>query len=248
MLVGNADLAVLAARAPQMDSYADESIPLEGVTCVQMTAEMRNSARESVLPPSLHPTVPPALCIQAWWVADSAWGPFHLVSTRICCRSGVRARGFTTGVCVDSAPVAQMLARRFGFPVRLAAVRFRHGYDGARLRVETEKRSDLDILAVDPQPLGADDVQYTTTLNLAKTPDGLRLVQVETRHEVSRAERLQGRLLDFDAAGWGEPLLEPYHHVSTSLAKGRIILQPIRFVCRADELAFTGTEAVNGPG
>ena len=38
----------------------------------------------------------------------------------------------------------------------------------------------LVVAALDPQPLGAEDVQYTSTLNLAHTPNGLRLVHQMT--------------------------------------------------------------------
>jgi len=58
-------------------------------------AEMRKSAREAVLPPSLHPTIPPALSIQVWRVAESPWGAFHWALTRISCRSGVRCARFS---------------------------------------------------------------------------------------------------------------------------------------------------------
>jgi hypothetical protein len=248
MLLGSADLGVLAAAAPQLLDYADEPVCLGGVVCLQMTVEMRNTARESVLPPSLHPTIPPALSIQAWSVADSPWGSFRLVSTRVSCRSGVRARGFTTSVIVDSEPVRQVLRTRYGYPAEPGDVQLRHGYDGADLQVRAGGKTALRIGAVAPEPLGGEDVQYTTTLNLAHAPAGLRLVQVETAHETSRVERLRGRLLEFVAAAWGEPRLAPYHPIATSLAQGQIVLQPIRFVCRPDELAFTGTEAVTRAG
>ena len=88
------------------------------------------------------------------------------------------------------------------------------------------------------------DVQYTGTLNLAQTPNGIRLVQLEADHTATRVERLTARLLRFDAAAWGNALLDPYVVVSSSLAGETIVLPPMRFVCKADELAFTGTETI----
>ena len=92
--------------------------------------------------------------------------------------------------------------------------------------------------------MGLDDVQYTGTLNLAHTPNGLRLIQAEADHASTLVERLSPRLETFVGAAWGNPLLVPAHIVSASVAVGSIVLQRVRFVCRVDELAFTGTEAV----
>jgi len=88
------------------------------------------------------------------------------------------------------------------------------------------------------------DVQYTGTLNLAHTPNGLRLVQLEADHEATRVERLTARLASFDGAAWGNPLLKPAAVVSSSLALETVVFPAIRFVCKPDELAFTGTESV----
>ena len=64
------------------------------------------------------------------------------------------------------------------------------------------------------------------------------------RPNKQRIERLTARLLHFDATAWGNPLLDPYNVVSSSLAAETIVFPPLRFVCKADELAFTGTETI----
>lgn len=239
MIVGSADLDRLAATAPIVAAWSDDDLELGGVECFQLIAEMRSTAREAVLPPALHPTIPPALSIQAWNVTESPWGPFSLVHTRVTCRAGVRARGFTTAAVATVVEAAEGLAARFGFPTRVGPVELRRHYDGVDLEAE-----GLRIAALDPNPLGSDDVQYTGTLNLADTPNGLRLVQVEARHSGDRVERVDGRIVGFDAASWGDELLSPYHVVSTSIALESIVVPAVRFVCRPDELAFTGTEKV----
>jgi hypothetical protein len=103
----------------------------------------------------------------------------------------------------------------------------------------------LVVAALDPQPLGPEDVQYTSTLNLAHTPNGLRLVQVETNHEADSVERVAARIVRFEGEVWGDGRLDPYHVVTTTVARDRsITLPPVRFVCRADVSAFEGTESV----
>lgn len=244
MIVGTADLDTLAAAAPTIPAYVPESVELGDVECFQLTAEMRNTAREAVLPSALHPTVPPALSIQAWNVGASPWGPFSMAMTRVSCRSGVRARGFTTRVVASTGEAIAGLAGTFGFPAVEGQVRLRRHYDGVDVSVSMDGRDTLSVSALDPDPMGLDDVQYTGSLNLAHTPNGLRLVQVEADHAASRVERLTARLHGFDAEAWGNGLLDPYYVVSASIALEQVSMPPLRFVCRADELAFTGTEKI----
>ena len=66
MLVGSADLDVLARHAATVESYRREAVELTGVECFQLTAAMRRNAREAVLPAALHPTSPASLSIQIW--------------------------------------------------------------------------------------------------------------------------------------------------------------------------------------
>jgi len=102
----------------------------------------------------------------------------------------------------------------------------------------------LDVSVVDPAPLSAADVQYVANMNLAHTPVGLRLVQVEPKYEVHRAERGRPRLGVFHGAAWGDPRVQPVYPVSASLTVATVTIPRIRFVCRPDVLAFEGTELV----
>lgn len=239
MITGTASVDALANGAATIEEWATDSVELGQVECFQLIAEMRSTAREAVLPPGLHPTIPPALSIQGWNVNDGPWGSFCFVHTRVSCRSGVRARGFTTAAIATTQAAVDGLGAQFGFPVRLGSAALRRHYDGVDLSAD-----GLTVTGLDPTPLGSSDVQYTGTLNLADTPSGIRLVQVETNHSGDRVERLQGRILAFDPGAWGNELLSPYHVVSSSIAVETITLPAVRFVCRADELAFTGTEKV----
>lgn len=244
MLTGCADVEALAAGAPTIEAYFAVPIEFAGVHCFQMTAEMHNSAREAVLPPSLHPTVPPALSFQVWQVDQSPFGAFAMALTRVSCRSGVRARGFTTAAYATSREACEQLRANFGLPAQPAEIDCRFGYYGSEIEVRREGVVIGRFGGIDPIPMGLDDVQYTGTLNLAHTPNGLRLVQLEAHHEAEQVDRLRPRLDAFDPGAWGNSLLDPYRPVSASIAVERVTFPPIRFVCKADELAFTGTEAV----
>ncbi len=244
MLVGSADVAGLAETAATIKAFLTEPVQFTDVVCFQMTVEMRNRAREAVLPPALHPTVPPTLGFQVWQVGDSPWGAFGMALTRVSCRSGVRARGFTTAMVASTVGATEALRSDLGFAARHGEVSLRRGYDSVEALVTLDGRTVLAISALDPEPMELNDVQYTGTLNLAHTPLGLRLVQIEARHQPTRVERLTSRLVSFDAAAWGNALFDPYHVVSATVALESVDFLPVRFVCKPDELAFTGTESV----
>ncbi|MEH6557917.1 MAG: hypothetical protein V7459_01390 [Oceanicoccus sp.] len=244
MLRGNASISSLAQSAATINQYSQETIEFNDVVCFQMTMEMRNQAREAVLPPALHPTIPASLSLQVWEVGSSIWGQFTMAVCRIACRSGVRARGFTSRVYVSSESVAEKLATTFGFPASVAELSFRHSYDGADIHVIRDGEKILSVASLNPEPMGLNDVQYTGTLSLAHTPNGLRLVQLEAQHSCSRVERLSSRLVTFVPEAWGNALFDPYTVVSSSIANQSVSFPPVRFVCKPDELAFTGTEAV----
>jgi hypothetical protein len=245
MLLGTADVAQLAHDAPKVAEFSAQELVLEDVTCLQLTAELPNSAREALLPPGLHPTITAALSLQVFAVRRSAWGAFNLALVRVSCRSGVRARGFTVAAIADSAAAAGALRNQLGFPVNPGNVVLRHGYDGVDLQVSREGKRIAALKAVNPEPLSASDVQFTGTLNLAHTPLGLRLLQVESHCQPSQVERLEPGRLHFDGAGWGEARLQPSMVIACAVVVApQWVFPPLRFVCKADELAFTGTETI----
>ena len=157
----------------------------------------------------------------------------------------MRARGFTTAAYIDNPAAAAVLRDRFGFPCRPGELRFDTHYDGCDLLVTQDGRPILSVSGLDPEPLGIDDVQYTSTLNLADTPNGRRLVQVEAHHDAQSVERVMARILVFEASAWGSERLDPYFVVTATVERARgTTLPPVRFVCRADVSAFEGTESV----
>ena len=244
MIVGSANIETLAEDAATIESFGKSEIVFENVVCFQMTMEMRNQAREAVLPKGLHPTVPATLSMQSWEVGRSPYGEFKMVVCRVGCRSGVRARGYATRVYANTQIAVTALRQQFGFSTQLAEIDFRHSFDGTDLKVIFESSVIFEAACLDPEPMNNSDVQYTGALNLAHTPNGLRLVQLEAHHVASQVERLSTRLMSFDGEAWGNSLLDPYTVVSASLAYETVTFPPVRFVCKPDELAFTGTESV----
>jgi len=250
MLAGTADAETLAARpaTAEMASLVAEPLVLVATEVVQVLYEMRLAGREAVLPPALHPTSPATLWVLAWRCPDGPLGPVAVVQLRIGCRSGPRTRGFVVGTALDGTAAARTaLAQGWGFRCLPARVELSRRYDRVVLQVMDAGRCVLEFVGADPDPLEPQDVEYTASLNLARTHRGLRLVQVEPRHAVARAERLVPDLRHLDAGWWGEPLLAPAFPVVASVALADVTLPPLRFVCRPDVPAHEGTEPAADP-
>jgi hypothetical protein len=244
MLSGTATVEELLAHAATMPGFTTEACTLPGAQVFQAVYETAVAGRQSSLPPGLHPTNPPSLVLQGWHCPESPWGAFSLAQGRVGCRSGLRPRGFVQACVVDNATAAEALRTRWGLPARVGAVHLDAGYHDTYLSVQVDGQVVLDMRALDPVPLGTDDVAFTTSLALAHTPRGPRLIQVDTDLVAEREERLVACPPALDAVGFGlHPSVVVTHPVSASLSRGELTLQALRYVCRPDELAFTGTES-----
>ncbi|HVM65614.1 MAG TPA: hypothetical protein VMU14_12185 [Acidimicrobiales bacterium] len=242
MLTGTADPEALATAAPRMTTLAAAPVRLGGVEVLQAAFELPYACREPLLPPGLHPTTPPLLVLLAWQVAESPWGAFALAQARVSCRSGVRPRGLVTRCVADNPDAVTALAGDWGLPAGLGAVALRRGYDRVELHVARDGAPVLDLVASAPDPLRPGDAQFTVTTTLARTPKGLRLVQLEPEYELDRVERVRPRLDAFHGEAWGLHGVVPRAPVAAVVGVGGIVIPSVRFVSRPDVNAFEGTE------
>ena len=244
MLFGTADVDALAAAAPVMEGLDTEPLVLPGAWVLQVTYEMPGAARETLLPPALHPTDPPLVSWMFLRCTSGPLGAFALAQLRIECRSGLRPRGFLIASVIDSTDASRTLASRWGYRSNPGDVRFARQYDAVTGTVRMDGHTILDVALRDPDPLGPHDIQYTASMHLARTPRGVRLVQVDPTFTVERAERGRPHLVAFDAAAWGDARIVPTHPVSASIAVADVLLPKLRYLCRPDVWAFDGTEVL----
>jgi hypothetical protein len=148
------------------------------------------------------------------------------------------------GCIVDNADAAAALRDRWGWPAQVGEVVLRRGYDLAEASATLGGRVVVAVLGRDPDPLGDGDVAYTTTLVLAETSLGTRLVQIDTDLVARRAERLHPSVDRFEVGSWMHASIAPSDPVSASIAVADITLQPHRYASKPEELAFTGTEVI----
>ena len=244
MLVGSGDLEQLARRAPELASFAAEPLTLPGVELVHAVFELEGQGIEALFPPGLHPTLP-VLGVLAFWRANAGpLGAFTLAQLRLSCRSGARPRQLLVAAFCEGETARAELNARFAFGARRAAVSLARFYDRAEASVALDGRTVLDLHGGAPLPLAPDDLQFFSSIHPARTPRGLRLVQVATDYRIVRAERARPVLASFDAGAFGDARLRLAYPVAASVALGELTLGRIRYVLRPDVLAFQGTEAV----
>jgi hypothetical protein len=244
VLIGVADPEARRPSAPRLASFATDTVTLPGVSALQILCEVSGGTAE-MMPPALHPTLPGVVAWLVYDCPDSPWGAFRLAQTRIECRSGTRPRGLLVKGVIDNDEARAALTERWGYTLERGEIDFRRGYDGVDVFVRSAE--DEPLLAIgltDPVLLPAGVVQFVSSVHPADTPSGYRLVQVDPRHEVHRAERGEPVIEFFDAGAWGEERIVPVHPISASISLADVTLPRLRFVCRPGEMAFTGTETV----
>jgi len=244
MLVGTDDPQRLAEGAPEMPALDTAALELPGVVFLQALFEIESGAMCEMLPPALHPTLPPVAGVVAYDVPESPWGPFRIAQLRVQCRSGLRPRALLVSAVVDVPEAGEALARRFGFRVASGEVRLERAYDETRIEVAIGGADALAGSLRGPMRIGEADTQFVSCMHPARTPRGYRLVQVDTRHAVQRAARAQFEVEAFDGAAWGEARIRPTLGLPGVVGLADLTLDTIRFLCRPDVMAFEGSESV----
>jgi hypothetical protein len=244
MLVGTADPESLAHRAPKLERLDTEPLELRDVDIVQVVSEIASEGMEALLPPALHPTLPPVVGWLVLRCISSPWGAFTLAQTRIGCRSGIRPRGFLVSGVIDNPEAARALESRWGYTLFGGEVGLHRNYHEIRVEASLNGSSILELGLRELDPLSPTDVQYVANVNAAFTPKGLRLVQVDPDYVIHRAERGVPLIERFDSAAWGAETIEPVYPVSAAFAVADVTFPRLRYLCRPDVLAFEGTEFV----
>ena len=247
-LFGTLDVKPLLADAPLLERLDTEPWTLPGAEVLHVLHEIDAAAMQTLLPPALHPTIPPTSHLVVTRVPESPVGPFVLAQARVGCRAGAFQRGLVTRAFCDSPRAASELRQRFGFDVRPARVRLSSHYDRVEAEVALDGRRILGCGLVDPLAIGQGDVRYVDVLNLARVVrDGeerARLVQLDAVYSVLRADRGRPVLQAFDAAAWRADGLLPRWAVSGSFCRVDLTLPRPRYLVDPLRPAFQATERI----
>jgi hypothetical protein len=237
-LLDTRDQAAAALTEPGGDPMT-----LTNARLMQVSYEVEHDGALAALPTALHPSIPPHLTWLALRCEDSAAGPFTLVQTRLGCRAGMKPRGFLLGAYINNPDASDLLARRWGYGCTVGRADLEVNYDRVRATAgPAGARPALDVELVTPQTLSS-SVNYAFNLNLAETPWGRKLVQVDTEVTFHTLDRGRPRLRSYDPTAWHGRVV-PVHPVAATVARVDITFHPVQYICAPDELVEIGTEKV----
>lgn len=129
-----------------------------------------------MLPPALHPTVPPVAGISVIEVQESEWGPFEIAQLRIECRSGLRPHSLLALAVTDIPRAGQALIDRFGFCIPEGEVTLDRAYHEMFIGVAVD--GEAWILGAMRGPMQVDEgatqlaLQHASGRNAERIPTG----------------------------------------------------------------------------
>jgi hypothetical protein len=234
--------------AAEILGYKTEAWSLKGVQILNLHYEINNDTIDDLLPATMRPSIPAWAVFHVSRYPDSPVGPFTIAEVRVGCRAGVRPRGFVLRSYVDNPEAARELAQRWGFPAVTGQVYFRVLHDRVVARVTTSAgKSALEMEMIDREPLNGSDIQYNSSMHLARNRDDGKLVvvQVDPEWVFQKAERGHPHIISVDSQSWAaDDMLKAEYPISATYCICDVTLGKIRYVCDPNKDAFQGTTQV----
>jgi hypothetical protein len=235
---GKQDIQAAIARAPQMSGFRAEAWELKGAEILNLAFEVVEGPAEFLVPPALHPSIPPYTTLSITRFPNSPVGAFMLAQARLVVRAGIRPRGFLLGAYTDSDKAAEELRARWGFTIGRANITLQSRHDRVMGQVVRDGQTILDIALENPEQISGADVTYLDSLHLARVVENGKetpvIVQVDPEYVFQNAQRGQPRLHTLQADAWGgenrlrctNPMHATYCRCDTDMPKLRFGMDP----------------------
>lgn len=235
---GKQDVQAAVARAPLMNGFGTEVWELKNAEILQLSFEVVEGPAEWLVPPSLHPSIPPYATLSVARFPTSLVGPFALAQVRLVVRAGIRPRAYLLGAYTNSEQAAAELRARWGFTIGLGTLTLQARHDRVIGQVVRAEQTILDMELENPEQISGSDVTYLDSLHLARVMENGKetsvIVQVDPEYVFHSAQRGKPRLISLQADAWGgngrlrctNPMTATFCHCDTDLPKLRFALDP----------------------
>jgi Acetoacetate decarboxylase (ADC) len=227
---------------PTLASFNSATLKVENVSIHYCLLEIPVAQAIAMLPSGLHPCIPGMIAALHYQCPDSELGAFDLVTTAVLCRSAAKHRMMTLSAFTNSARAQTFFREGWGYQPKLADVKLAAHYDRVSSIVAVSDRVILDVQTADPISLigpGA-SVRYAQTLNLAQTPLGLKLIQVDGSYDFKQSARGVPKLNIYEGAMLGDRHPKPSYPVCGTLVRADVVFGAVRYVADPYVTAETG--------
>jgi hypothetical protein len=236
---GKLDVHAAVARAPLMTGFDTEAWELKGAEILQLSFEVVEEPAEWLIPPALHPSIPPYATLSVARFPSSPVGPFALAQVRLVVRAGIRPRGYLLGAYTDSEKAAPELRARWGFTVGLGTITLQARHDRVIGLVVRDGQTILNMELENPEQISGADITYLDNLHLARVMENGKetpiIVQVDPEYVFQNASRGRPHLLSLQTEAWGgnghlqctTAITATYTRCDTDLPKLRFALNPL---------------------
>jgi hypothetical protein len=244
---GTLELTTVVDRLATLRDLDTEAWSLPGAEILQLAFEVPR-ATEALLPRAMHPAIPPYATIWVARYADSPVGPFTLAQLRLMGRAGAHPRGLVLGAVASTIDAATALRERWGLPVVPGKVTFTRRHDRVMATVVRDGVTVLDCELIDPEAISGSDVQYIHSVTLAQAPldgqTGPRLIQVDSRYTIRKAERGRPRVGLLLPPAWGAGPLRMLNPIAATVTACDTDLPRLRFVMDVEIPVVRGTRRI----
>jgi len=240
--------AFAAHSAGEIHGFKTEPWELKGAQILNLHYEINNDTIDDLLPVAMRPSIPAWGVFHATHYPVSPVGPFSIAEVRIGSRAGVRPRGFVLRAYVDSEAAARELTQRWGYPASVGKIYLRAFHDRIVAKVTAAGGVNaLEMEMIDREAIAAADIQYNSSMHLARNrEDGkLVIVQLDPQWVFHKAERGRPHIIALDSQSWGAAhLLRADYPISATYTACDVTLARIRYICDPARDAFQGTTAL----
>jgi hypothetical protein len=239
-IFGKQDIQTAIARAPQMTGFDTDAWDLKNAEILNLAFEVMEGPAEYLVPPALHPSIPPYATLTVARFPSSPIGAFMLAQVRLIVRAGIRPRGLLLGAYTDSEQAMGELPRRWGFTLGRANIVLQARHDRVIGQVIRDGQIILDMALENPEQISGTDVTYIDSLHLARVMEQGKetplIVQVDPEYVFHNAQRGRAHVFALQADAWGgenrlrctTPMHATFCRCDTDFPKLRFGLDPFK--------------------